>query len=201
MPPVVTAFIGVIGSGKDHRATALAQAGAARLDFKDALLELTSDVCGYDVRADYDWFKAHPVGMRRPANRFQEAFADMDTRAMLAEYPELMTGRRLLQRLGTEGMRKRDPNHWTRQFAHGAACLLGKGLDIAVADCRFGNELATIRALPCRSRFVFCDYRSSRYDPKSTHESERMAQHAASMGLAPDAVLTEDQLDALMVGL
>jgi hypothetical protein len=33
------------------------------------------------------------------------------------------------------------------------------------------------------SRFLFCDFRSKRYDPNSAHKSEKLAQTLLKMGL------------------
>jgi hypothetical protein len=173
----VTAFIGVIGAGKDYRANRLCYGGAVvRLDFKDALLDMASDLVGYDVREDYEWFKASVVGVRRPKTLENKVVEWM------RGVPEALTGRGLLQRLGTDVMRKRDPDYWTRQWSQRARWILQRR-SIAVADCRFDNEVAAIRKLDPEARFIFCNYtKSKRYDPANPHESEKMAQRLLALG-------------------
>lgn len=178
---MIQVFMGVIGSGKDFNASKLQEKGWARVDFKDGLLSLASDIVGYNVKTDYDFFKENIVGVRRPDNRFVESFVKTDTEQLKAQFPELMTGRRLLQRLGTEGMRKRDPDYWINQYRVNVLSL-DDSIDVVTADCRFLNEVDTINKLD-KARFVFCDYKSSRYNPGYNHESEALAQALLKIGL------------------
>lgn len=183
MRPEIVSFIGVIGSGKDFQAETLRKSGYVRIDFKDELLNMASDIAGYDVREDYDWFKENIVGIRRPSNRFQEAFAFTDKRDMLLSNPEIMTGRRLLTRLGTETMRKRDKDYWVKQFVAKAKATLADGHGVVNADCRFLNEVESILDIPVASQFRFCNYRSERYNPVLAHASERLAQALLRNGM------------------
>jgi hypothetical protein len=181
--PQVVSYIGVIGSGKDYNAEERMADGYHRVDFKDGLIELVNDIVGYDVREDYDWFKSHLVGMRKPKEVFMQSFAHTDTRDFVARHPEAMTGRRLLQRLGTEGMRKRDPDYWAKQFLRKASATLAAGFGVVNADCRFPNEVVAIRRLQPDASFVFCNFKSVRYSATSEHESEAMAQALLATGL------------------
>ena len=190
----IIAFIGVIGSGKDHRARQLVDLNYRRIDFKDDLLDLASDIAGYDVREEYDWFKENPVGLRRPSNQLSEAMARSQVKKMLCRWPELMTGRRLLTRLGTEGMRKRDDGYWVDRFVLAAKPVLAAGMSVVVADCRFANEIETINRIGCRASFVFCDYRSNRYDSSLPHASERLAQAMLTLGLKDGEEIGQDHL-------
>lgn len=185
---MITSFIGVIGSGKDYHAEQLAESGALRVDFKDGLLDMASDIAGYNVREDYEWFKENIVGVKRPPNRFQEAFIYTDKRQIFVENPELMTGRRLLQRLGTDTMRKRDEDYWVNQFIS----AVGFHENVVNADCRFRNEVNIIYKLDPQAKFIFCDYRSSRYDPTSTHPSEHLAQCLLEQGLKDGDAIHHD---------
>lgn len=179
----VTAYMGVIGSGKDYNSNRLAEKNplVKRIDFKDALLEMVSDIAGYDVRLDYDWFKDHPVGVMRPSNPLMEAFVHSEWKDILAKHPEIITGRKLLTRVGTEAIRKRHPNYWVDEFTGRATKAIEDGGVVANADCRFLNEVA--RTLTYKNpRFVFCNYKSGRYNPKLDHASERLAQALLAMG-------------------
>jgi hypothetical protein len=185
----IVCFMGVIGSGKDYRA-AQAMAGPGkpvRVDFKDGLLDMVRDLVGYDPREDYEWFKQSVVGVRREPNRFMQSYQSTDQRALAARHPELMTGRRLLQRLGTDVMRKRDPDHWARVWAVSAHRALDERWTVVNADCRFINEVSMVLKVAeearVPARFVFCDYRSPRYDPAAEHESEKLAQALLKLGL------------------
>ena len=191
--PSVVSFVGVIGSGKDYQANLLVDKGYFRIDFKDELLDMVSDLVGYNVREDYDWFKENAVGIRRPKNRLQEACAIQDSRMAIER--GAMTGRQMLQRFGTEVMRKRDPDYWAKAWKRKATQAFMEGLSVACADCRFRNEVETIQQMRlwmetdsivthgADVKFIFCDYRSGRYDATSKHESEAMAQGLLRMGL------------------
>lgn len=194
---MIVSFVGVVGSGKNFNQDLLVKQGYVALDFKDALLDMTEDLVGYKVRENYDYFKENIVGLTAPAASAHLAMARTPahniTSDLLRHYPAAMTGRRLLQRLGTEVMRKRDPDYWVNEWRRAATEHLYLRHNIAVADCRFPNEMDAIKRLskymsglvpgvtfPCK--FIFCDYRSSRYDATLTHESEKLAQSLLAKG-------------------
>ena len=179
---MITAFIGVIGSGKDYRAEQLEKQGHFRVDFKDALVDMVSDLLGYNIRTEYDWFKSAIAGVRRPLNPLMEGMARSWMDPVIAANPDIATGRKLLQRMGTEVMRSRDAQYWAKQYAAQAKPILDAGNNVVTADCRFLNEVGAINHLDREARFVFCDYRSSRYSAHSRHPSESMAQALLSMG-------------------
>lgn len=183
--PRIVSFIGVMGSGKDYQAKKLVEKGYKQIDFKDALLDMCSDLLGYDVREDYLWFKTHLIGMRRPSNPLSESYFHTDTRDFRKAYPGMLTGREFLQRVGTETMRKRDKDYWAIQFYAKAKIALRNGFSVVNADCRFLNEVDHIHWLEghTKMKFIFCDYRSDRYDPRVKHESERLAQTLRYLGL------------------
>lgn len=180
----IISFMGVVGGGKNHKARQLAESGYLHIDFKDALLDMCSDLVGYDVREDYNWFKTHVVGIKRPSNRLLEAFCHTDTHDLVARFPHMMIGRRLLQRLGTEVMRKRDKDYWADRFIVAVKDAADKGeKDVVNSDCRFLNEVEAIKSIGARHRFVFCDFRSDRYDDSFDHESEMLAQALLKIGM------------------
>jgi hypothetical protein len=187
---MITVFCGPIGSGKDYRANKLKDEGHVRIDFKDDLIDLCSDIVGFDIRPEYGFFKDMIVGWRKPSNPLVEAFMRGEVAEILRKHPETITGRKMLQRVGTEAMRKRDPNYWVHQFSLQASATLAKGVPgVVVADCRFANEVHAIKEFG-QSRFVFCDYRSERYDPSTDHESERLAQALLRMDLKDGQEIT-----------
>ena len=182
---MIVGFVGVVGSGKDHRAKELVKQGFVQVDFKDALLDMASDLVGYDVRQNYDYFKENLVGLTTPSEVgpkwMQRPPAHTLTKDVLACYPHAMTGRLLLQRLGTEVMRKRNPDYWCKAWREKVVALLKAGVKgIAVADVRFANEMSWINSTAHLHNFgyhiIFCDYHSARYNPGMDHESERMSQ-------------------------
>ena len=192
---MIVSFIGVIGSGKDYQAGLLQRQGFKRIDFKDCLLDMASDIAGYDVREDYEFFKENVVGVRRPANKFIESFQSQDCQTLRAGNPDMLTGRLLLQRLGTEVMRKRNEDYWSNEFIISAINYPG---NIVNADCRFSNEVEAIKNLPMDSEFIFCDYRSPRYDPEHPHLSERLAQKLLALGLRDGQRINDGHFAAVL---
>ncbi len=174
--PRITAFIGVMGSGKDYKANELLQSDPSyvRVDFKDALLDMCSDLVGWDVRTDYDWFRAAPVGMRPPKDAMEKLLVLNRVEHLGAASH---TGRDVMQRLGTEVMRKRDPDHWVDEWEKKAKAALKYGRNVVVADCRFWNEITAITNMSTSNAFIFCDFYSERYNGENQHASEYLAQH------------------------
>ena len=181
--PRIIVYCGVIGSGKDHCADQKKTEGYWRIDFKDELIAMISDLCGYNILRDYDWFKQHIPGIMRPSNPILEGMKTMERKNIETCDTLLMTGRRLLQRFGTDVMRKRDPDYWVKAYSKKTSAIINSGGRVVTADCRFMNEVEAIKSLDENAKFFFCDYRSERYDSKSKHESEILAQLLLSKGV------------------
>jgi hypothetical protein len=97
-----------------------------------------------------------------------------------------MTGRRLLQRMGTDVMRKRDPDYWATAWGQSVITALKAGKNVSCGDCRFLNEMQIVEMISTEmnidASITFCDYRSKRYDATAEHESERLAQWILKAG-------------------
>ena len=185
----LVAFIGVIGSGKDYRAAEYVKQGYVQVNFKDELLDMCSDLLGYDIRLEYDWFKNAIVGFRKPDNPLKEAMAISEMKEILSRNPQALTGRRLLTRLGTEVMRKRDENYWINAFISRVNHL--KMFDIVISDCRFKNEMEALLNWPEReSKFIFCNYHSPIYNANLDHLSEKFAQDLLEAGYQDGDIIT-----------
>ena len=192
--PKVYGFVGVIGSGKNYQQAKLVQEGWVAIDFKDELIDMCADLVGYNIREDYDGFKEYIVGFQKQHRNTDNMLVEL-TDKQYKEYnegcidvmPFAMTGRRMLQRMGTEVMRKRDPDYWVNAWHKKAVAALWEGKNVAVADVRFHNEIEAILNLQYQSfanvetKIIFCDYYSDRYCSTSTHESEKMAQEFKRM--------------------
>jgi len=188
----IVAHVGVIGSGKNYKSEKLIkEQGFAGIDFKDALLDHVSDLVGYDVREDYEYFKDAIAGVRKHGNPYYQTIVVREAaKDLIAACPGVMTGRMLLQRMGTEVMRKRNPQYWIDQFFAKVTALPMTTPGVACSDCRFPNELTAL--LMVNTHVVFCDYRSARYDAKSPHSSEWMAQAFLKIGLKDGDVIGDD---------
>lgn len=167
-------FIGKAGSGKNFYAEMLKKELSGKdwvgIDFKDTLIEKTTAFVGYDITKNYNAFKENVVG-----------YTDLQiSKEIKNKFPLVLTGRELLQKLGTEVFRNTmGKDFWVNELAKKVNIALAKGKSIYCCDCRFGNELAYFLELlkqGVKVRFVHCDYKSDRYMDKSDHASEIMAQ-------------------------
>lgn len=184
----VICFIGCIGGGKDYQAKEYIKKHpqTKHINFADELREMAWDILGCKpfYGNQYDAFK-------------KTHFRDCgDTEAEIS-----FTGREFLQRLGTEALRKRDPNFWVKCWINKVQEALNGGFDVVCSDCRFENELRFALGLnyaanlhnPCETQFVFCDYHSDRYDSLNAHESEKLAQTIKKSGEFDDLQIIPEQ--------
>lgn len=149
----VVVYMGVIGSGKGYHSQKRVDEGYTKMSFASTLREVLFATLGFPTSQqellDYDQFKK-----------------DVWTANGL-------TGRRLLQNLGTEGIRRVDPEFFTRALVKKIKEHPGK--NFVIDDCRFANEVQCVRD-NFESSFYLTNYKSSRYDATSTHPSEALTQ-------------------------
>ena len=159
--PRLVSYLGVLGGGKDFSANKLVKEGYIKVAFAD------------------DWFKKLSIGMRPEIS----ISSDRNLKSSYAPpYPfnKELTGRQFLQNLGTEGIRKRDPDFWARITKQKIQKLLDEGKKVVTTGSRFLNEVKVLSELG--AQFIFCNYKSDRYDDKNTHESEALAQSLLKRG-------------------
>ena len=106
----ILGFCGPIGSGKDEAANVAAEFGYDKIGFADHL------------KATCQFLTGHDYTLRETKN--SEVFPGV-------------TGRRVLEVIGTEAMRTLNPNFWIDK-------VLEKR-DIAICDVRFPNEVEAIQ--------------------------------------------------------
>lgn len=153
----VYVFIGVIGSGKSYYADYVAKKhNAVRLDFKDALISMTYTLLGVPESYDYELFKK---------SEYQVPGTDLK-----------FTGREILQRLGTQVVRNTiDSDYWCKALIRKIDAL-PEGVPVAIADCRFLNEVLSLSNDKYNVKFYLTNFHSPRYDNWCQHDSERLAQ-------------------------
>ncbi|WP_406087435.1 hypothetical protein [Kitasatospora purpeofusca] len=128
------ALIGRARSGKDTAASVLREYGYVRLALADPLKHMAYDidpVVGTQM-----------LGVNAPAPvRLADAVDRYGWEEVKDRFPE---ARRLLQRLGTEGIRRHvDPDFWITRCLRAAAAMCGP---VVVTDVRFTNEVDVLRA-------------------------------------------------------
>ena len=192
----IVCFLGVIGSGKDYQAQKLVnERGFVHINFADDLRQMAWDILGWkpETPEEYEWFKKQEMVFisRKPCDETDK-----------------ITGRQFLQNLGTEAMRKRDPNFWANCWRNQVLENLAIGKNVCCSDLRFSNELSTALSIKkhyllignsanledVSTKLIFCDYKSSRYDATNTHKSEKLAQALLSQGYQDGDILDKNVL-------
>ena len=161
----LTCLVGVIGGGKTCRGEKVVKKeGFIHINFADELREVAWDIL--------EW---------RPQN--EQEYEDFKLGKINILGFGYINGRKFLQNLGT-AIKKRDPHFWVRCWEIKLKWLLIEGKDIVCSDLRFKNELIfalnlDISRISCynlNKDFIFCNYKSKRYDSINEHESEKLAQ-------------------------
>ena len=163
-PNKVYVFLGVMGSGKTYYADLIAKlTNAARIDFKTTLVDMAYELLGLPENFDYEQFKASSFKLDG-----------------VSEF----TGRDFLQRFGTDIMRNKvDQDFWCnalvskiKNLPAGRVGDIYETVPVAIADCRFFNEVLALKNAGFDTEFYLTYYKSDRYDDKNTHQSEKLAQ-------------------------
>jgi dephospho-CoA kinase len=178
------AFIGRQGSGKTAIATALLKHGYERMAWADPIKELASQAYG-------------PI--RKGINY----------EVMRNGKPDVLTGREILQRLGTEAVRRNvDEDFWVRAMLNRLDAREGHG-PVVIDDTRFPNELdALVRrgfvvvsvVVPDEVRIARLTARDRNWKRSSEdHDSERQLDlEDAHIGVIN--VLTPDEAADALIG-
>ncbi|MFD9687879.1 hypothetical protein ACFWXO_19220 [Kitasatospora sp. NPDC059088] len=165
------ALIGRARSGKDTTAGVLAEYGYVRLALADPLKHMAYDidpVVGTEL-----------MGVDAPALvHLADAVDRHGWEEVKDRFPE---ARRLLQRLGTEGIRHHvDPNFWINQCRRAAAASQGP---VVVTDVRFVNEVAGLRQAGFTVWFI------DRCGADGDHPSEQLGPEHADLIVANTSTL------------
>lgn len=179
---MIVGMTGLAGAGKDAAADRLvSEFGFIKRSFAEPLkkvLLIQNPIIGADH------FTTRPIQLRDAIERYGEAGVKM-------VYPEY---RRLLQRLGTEGIRAIDPDFWVKAAL---ADAMDESLKYVFTDVRFPNEAKAIEEMGG----VLCHVqRPNAPSPTmDTHSSEewagRLGEHYAiinNQGLDELAALVDD---------
>lgn len=177
--PVIIAFIGRAGSGKDYQCSLLQQKGFIKLAFADSLRQVTAKIARIpykDMLQIYDDFKAGDI------------------------FPGY-TGRELMENIGS-AMRGVDPNIWINGLINS---IKNKycGKNICISDLRYVNEYMALFEYTKHSPYnlvtVFCDYHSDRYQEINTHESAHLSNWFAQHGYKDLTIIDKSDIEAYIL--
>ena len=172
----IMAFAGKAGSGKDFRCQQLLKQGNyKRMAFADALRKIMFLTLGI------------------PFGQGMEHYEELK-KTPLYNGQNL---RQMLEHLGTEGIRHYDNDFWCK-------CLIKdldevpEDLNICISDLRFYNEYKYLKEY-CDKKgyefsFIFCDYRSERYQEFNPHASARLANFLKEIGYADGDEIKDDDM-------
>lgn len=190
MNPNLVVFLGVQGSGKNYQCNLLKKEGYTQFDFADELRRMSWDILDWEPRSfklydrDYDWFKKLPISyihlIHYSSDTELELLYNQIKQSDKQEHGLTLTGRVFLQRLGTKAIRARQPDFWVDCWFFTVRRLLHDGFKICTSDCRFLNEFEAAKKLG--AQFIFCNYKSSRYNSTDPDESEQLAQSLLQKG-------------------
>jgi len=162
----VTAFMGVIGSGKDYEAQKLIAQGAKHIGFADGVREDVWTIIGWKPKDsdEYEYFKSAMFTDKSGGITF--------------------TGRDLLLNYGTPVRRVEDFDVWCKRLVRRLDFFFQAGVEqVVITDCRFENEVKFLKEYKSAEvKFAFCDYHSFRYNPNFQHESEEISQELIKLG-------------------
>lgn len=175
-------FCGVMGSGKGYECQKLINnEDFVKIDFGDGLREMVWRMLKWQPKNDeeYDLFKKGEVDI---------------------PYYGKINGRLLLQLVGTDTMRKVDNNFWVKECKRKIEEAISQGYNnICISDIRFKNELEMLFDYSGKAdvKIRFCDFHSDRYNAKSEHASEKLAQKLLELGYTDLQEIKKDILNKL----
>lgn len=104
-------------------------------------------------------------------------------------------GRTLLQKVGTDHVRKKNPNYWV-DFVTGVVKMFPDEWDyVLVPDCRFPNEIKRVSTAGYDVTHVRIARRN--FDSPLTEEQQKHESETALDSVLPDYWLTNDTLEQL----
>lgn len=177
----IVAFIGREGSGKDYQCGLLKQKGFIQLAFADAL----RDIAFSALNLPKDWAKENYEALKTDSS-----FITMQHEGFHSSF----NFRKFLEFLGTQGIRKYDPDFWCHALVN---TIKANNLHkICVSDMRFINEYETLKEFSKKHGYkfnvIFCDYHSERYKADNNHESARLGNYFAEQGYLDLSPITEE---------
>ena len=170
----IHAFVGVIGSGKDYEGKKIFNKEPDKsciIGFSDGVRDYTWKLLGWkpENQEEYDLFKRSIFTCKLP--RFKG-----------------LTGREILQKVGTDLMREYDINVWANVWTKKVLEMNNTQTisNIIVSDVRHPNEVGALfsicNKLNCKVTIQFTNFKSDRYEIND-HESEEMAVAITKSGL------------------
>lgn len=161
----IVLFLGLPGSGKTFQADKLVEhQGFVKLSFANELRECLWDLLGW-----------------KPS--YQEEYSQFKSKTLFLIGDKLVNGRFLLQRLGTEVIRKRMPDFWVKELLKNVK--INNYEKIVIDDCRFANEILFILNFALGEKYKvtikYCEYKSSIFNSficcnyENQHESEKIS--------------------------
>lgn len=165
---MIISLSGRKGSGKSTLANLLTNHGYKKVSFADKLKELTAELYGWELTSLYDAtakeeILPHPVQWDETKAQKLAKLINA-TKPLNSQSREFKSRREALQFIGTEVLREYDSQFHVKEFKK----RIDPNENYVMDDCRFFNELATLKSLNAHCVFVMRPY----YFSYSNHISE-----------------------------
>jgi hypothetical protein len=130
---VLIGLCGYAGCGKDTVADILVKRGFIKVAFADSLRDMAWNINPLVAADSY----------AGEALYYQDVINDLGYHGAKKVYPEV---RRFLQRLGTDGLRKRDKEFWVKALFNKISYGVSLGENYVISDLRFPNEALAVKS-------------------------------------------------------
>ncbi|MFQ6777705.1 MAG: hypothetical protein ACLRFI_00180 [Alphaproteobacteria bacterium] len=173
----IIAFTGKAGSGKDYRCQELVDNfGYKKLAFADTLKKFAFYILGFS----YEYGMEHYEELKR------------------TKIINGLTLRNILERLGTDCIRKYDKDFWIKCLIQDIKSISPE-TNICISDIRFFEEYKSIFDFCTENGYefkcIFCDYHSYKYENNNTHSSAQLANFLQKQGYKNgDEIKYEDMI-------
>lgn len=173
----VNVMLGPRGAGKDTRCNTLVkEEGYAKFGFADGVRDVAWMTLGWkpETDAEYEEFKKNLVQLKRSLS------TEENVHIVGSWILNSITGRQFLIYIGDGFRNYFGPMIWIDGLINKVNSQDNR--KVCISDCRYPNEAVYLYASFDNVQFIFCDYRSDRYEVDDTTDSEWLACRLLEMG-------------------
>jgi len=173
--------IGVIGSGKDYFCK---EQELTNIKISQEIQEVTWKLLGITPPTD-------PM-------EYEKFYEDFKASEWCSPFSaKLISGRFILQQVG-DFLKNIDPRYLIKIWNVKVIKTLCQQVAVCCTDTRMPDEVR--EALDMGAKFVFCNYKSDRYNNTNGHKTEKLAQYITNLGTYKHRhEFTREELEEILV--